>query len=93
MIFKSDKTYDILKWIFTVVLPALAGAYVKLAEIWADVKPLPYPAQIGGTILLIVAVADAILGYSSIKYREQAAANLQQAVDELQGGESHDPEL
>lgn len=92
MIFKSDKTYDVLKWLFTVVLPALAGFYVKLAELWADVKPLPYPSQIAGTILLIVALADAVLGYSSIKYREQANRNLQQAVDELQGGESHDAE-
>lgn len=69
MIFKNGKHYDALKWFFGVVLPALAALYVGLSKEWAGVIPFPYPEQISATIFLIVAFADAILGFSSIRYK------------------------
>ena len=69
MIFKNGKTYDILKWFFSVVLPALAALYVGLSKEWAGVIAFPYPEQVSTTIFLIVAFADAVLGFSSIKYK------------------------
>lgn len=69
MIFKNGKHYDVLKWFFSVVLPALAALYVGLSKEWEGVIPLPYPEQISATIFLIVAFADAVLGFSSIKYK------------------------
>lgn len=69
MIFKNGKHYDALKWFFSVVLPALAALYVGLSKEWDGVIPLPYPEQISATIFLIVAFADAVLGFSSIKYK------------------------
>lgn len=69
MIFKNGKYYDILKWFFSVVLPALAALYVGLSKEWDGIIPIPYPEQISATIFLIVAFADALLGFSSIKYK------------------------
>ena len=69
MIFKNGKYYDVLKWFFSVVLPALAALYVGLSKEWAGIIPIPYPEQISATIFLIVAFADALLGFSSIKYK------------------------
>lgn len=69
MIFKNSKWYDTLKWLFSVVLPALAALYVGFSEAWQGVIPVPYPERVSATIFLIVAFADAILGFSSIKYK------------------------
>ncbi len=69
MLFKNGKHYDFCKWFFSVVLPALAALYVGLSKEWDGVIPLPYPEQISATIFLIVAFVDAILGFSSIKYK------------------------
>lgn len=69
MIFKNGKYYDALKWFFSVVLPALAALYVGLSKEWEGIIPIPYPEQISATIFLIVAFADALLGFSSIKYK------------------------
>lgn len=73
MIFKNGKYYDVLKWFFSVVLPALAVLYSGLSKEWEGVFPLPYPEQINETIFLIVAFADALLGFSSIKYKNLSA--------------------
>lgn len=42
----SNKTYDILKWIAQLLLPALGTLYFALASIWC----FPYGEQIVGTI-------------------------------------------
>ena len=57
----NDKTYDILKWIAQVVLPALATLYFAIASIWG----LPYAEQIVGTITAVDAFMGAILGIST----------------------------
>lgn len=69
MIFKNSKHYDICRWIFSVVLPALSAFYIGFSEAWQGVLPVPYPERISATIFLIVALADAVLGFSSIKYK------------------------
>lgn len=67
MIFKNSKIYDILKWIASVVLPALSALYLGLSEIWG----LPYGKEISATIMLLVAFLCTLLGISSIKYSRQ----------------------
>ena len=69
MIFKNGRTYDILKWVFSVVLPALSAFYIGFSEAWQGVIPVTYPERVSATIFLIVALADAVLGFSSIKYK------------------------
>lgn len=63
----SNKTYDILKYIAQIVLPALGTLYFALASIWG----LPYGEQIVGTITAIDAFLGALLGISTAKYNKE----------------------
>ena len=63
----KNKTYDILKWIAQIVLPAIATFYVTLASLWN----LPFPEQISGTIMAVDTLLGAILMISSANYKEK----------------------
>lgn len=63
----SNKTYDVLKFIAQILLPALGTLYFALASIWG----LPYGEQIVGTITAVDAFLGAILGISTKKYNEE----------------------
>lgn len=60
----SNKTYDVLKWVALVVLPALTTFYAVLAGIWG----LPFVEQIPATIAAVDALLGALLGVSAVKY-------------------------
>ena len=62
----SNRTYDILKWIAQILLPALGTLYFALSSIWG----LPYGEQIVGTITAIDAFLGALLGISSAAYKK-----------------------
>ena len=66
MIFKNSKTYDVLKYIALIVLPAVATLYFALSSIWG----LPYGEQIVGTITAIDTFLGALLQISNNKYNE-----------------------
>ena len=68
----SDKTYDILKWIQRLLLPALATLYLALGSIWKDIIYLPYPEQVAATITAIDTFLGVILGISSANYYKGA---------------------
>ena len=59
----NDKTYNLLKWIAMVVLPAMGTLYFALAGIWG----FPFGEEIVGTITAIDAFLGALLGISSKK--------------------------
>lgn len=65
MIF-SNKTYDVLKWIAQILLPALGTLYFALSSIWG----LPYGEQIVGTITAIDAFLGALLGVSTAQWKK-----------------------
>ena len=60
----TNKTYDILKFIAQILLPALGTLYFALAGIWG----FPYGEQIVGTVTAIDAVLGACLGISTKEY-------------------------
>lgn len=60
----NSKTYDILKNIAMLWLPAIGTLYFALAQIWG----LPYAEEIVGTITAIDTFLGAILGISSMNY-------------------------
>lgn len=62
----GNKTYDVLKWIAQILLPALGTLYFALASIWG----LPYGEQIVGTITAIDAFLGALLGISTHLYNK-----------------------
>lgn len=59
-----NKTYDVLKEIAMIWVPALATLYFTLAGIWG----LPYGEQIVGTLSAIDVFMGTILKISSIQY-------------------------
>lgn len=63
----SNKTYDVLKWIAQILLPALGTLYFGLAKIWN----LPYSEEIVGTITAVDLFLGALLGLSTIEYNKR----------------------
>lgn len=64
----SNKTYDILKWIAQILLPAIGTLYFALAQIWH----FPYAEQIVGTITAIDCFLGALLGISTYNYNKES---------------------
>lgn len=62
----SNSTYDILKWIVMIVIPALTTAYVGLAAIWG----FPYAEEIAKTSAVICTLLGALLGISTAQYNK-----------------------
>lgn len=64
----SNKTYDILKWIAQILLPALATLYFALAGIWG----FPYGEEVVGSITAFDTFLGVVLGISSLNYGEES---------------------
>lgn len=63
----NNKTYDVLKYIAQIVLPALGALYFALSQIWG----LPYGEEIVGTITALDCFLGALLGLSTIAYNKK----------------------
>ena len=61
----TNKTYDILKWIALILLPALATFYAAIATVWG----LPYTEQVVGTITAVDTLLGTLLKISSDNYK------------------------
>lgn len=62
----SNKTYDVLKWIAMVVLPAIAALYSGLSSIWG----FPYGEQIVGTLVVVETFIGTVLQISNAQYKK-----------------------
>ena len=62
----SNGTYDILKWIVMIVIPALTTAYVGLAAVWG----WPYAEEIAKTSAVVCTLLGALLGISTAQYNK-----------------------
>lgn len=67
----SNKTYDVLKFVAQIVLPALGAMYFALAKIWG----LPYGVEIVGTISAADVFLGELLHLSSERWREKNSEN------------------
>ena len=63
----TNKTYDVLKWVALILLPAMGALYFGLAGIWN----FPYGEQIVGTITVIDTFLGAILEISTVQYNKK----------------------
>lgn len=63
----KNKTYDILKYIVTIVLPAVTTLWLTIASIWH----IPYGEPIGATMGAITVFLGALIGISSKNYNEE----------------------
>lgn len=62
----SNKTYDLIKWIALIVLPACNVLILTVGKIWG----LPYYAEIGATVAAFGVFLAAIIKTSSDNYSE-----------------------
>lgn len=67
----TNETYDVLKFIAQIVLPAAGTLYFALAGIWG----LPYGEQIVGTITAVDAFLGAVLKVSTDAYNAERSNN------------------
>lgn len=63
----KNKTYDILKYIAQIVLPAIGTLYFALASIWR----LPYGEEVVGTITALDTFLGALLMIQSNNYKKE----------------------
>lgn len=61
----NNRTYDVLKWVVMVCLPAVTTLWLTLASIWN----FPYAEPIGATLGAVTVFLGALLGISSVKYQ------------------------
>lgn len=62
----KNKTYDVLKFICQIILPALGTLYFALAGIWG----FPYGEAIVGTVAAITTCLGTILQISTAQYNK-----------------------
>lgn len=63
----TNKTYDVLKWVCLIALPALAALVAAVGEIWQ----IPHVTQIVLTINAVAAFLGALIGVSSAQYKKE----------------------
>ena len=63
----KNKTYDILKYVAQIVLPAIGTLYFALASIWS----LPYGEEVVGTITALDTFLGALLMIQSNNYNKK----------------------
>ena len=63
----SNKVYDVLKFLCTILLPACGTLYFALAKVW----DLPLAEEIVGTLSAIAVFIGAIIGISSLNYNKE----------------------
>lgn len=64
----KNKTYDILKRVALIILPAIATFYGSIGKIWG----LPCTEQIVLTITALDTLIGTILGVSNAKYNKES---------------------
>lgn len=83
MIIKSEKVYDILKWIQRVAIPALITFYGVIAV----TLNLPYTEQIITIASAFDALLGALLGIDQVQYNKlQAAKAAELTTEEITDG-------
>lgn len=65
----SNKTYDFLKYIAQIILPALGSLYYGLTPYWG----LPASEAVVGSIMLVDVFLGTALGLSTVEYNAKKA--------------------
>ena len=73
----SNKTYDILKWIAQILLPALGALYFGLAKIWG----FPYGEEIVGTFAVLALFFGTLIGISNANYVKRGEFDGEVGID------------
>lgn len=67
----SNKTYDSLKWVAQILLPAVGALYFLLSDLWG----LPKVQEVIGTIAAVDTFLGVLLGIQASGYKKANEAN------------------
>lgn len=73
----SNKTYDTLKYVALIALPALQVFWLTIGKIWG----ISYTVEIGATIGAVALLLGTLLGVSTSNYRAEKAQDTFNADD------------
>ena len=73
----SDKTFDNLKWIAQILLPALGTLYFALSQIWN----FPYAHEVVGTLTALDCFLGTLLGIATSSYNRGLNDNADNSED------------
>lgn len=62
----ANSSYDFLKFVALILLPAIGSAYYAAAQIWH----LPYGAEVVGTVTIVDGLLGLFVNYLSGKYKD-----------------------
>ena len=65
----SNKTYDVLKWVAQILLPAVAMLYLAMSKVWG----LPFGDEVVATISALDLFLGMVLGLSNTQYLKSIA--------------------
>lgn len=74
----SNKTYDILKWVALICLPALQVFWLSISEIWH----LNYGSEIGATIGAIALLLGSLLQISNYQHNKPYQIDIDGYIDD-----------
>lgn len=60
----SNKTYDVLKWLSMIAIPAVEAFWLTVGKVWG----FPHLTEIGTTIAAVGVLIGALIGVSSQNY-------------------------
>lgn len=65
----SNKTYDVLKWVAQILLPAVSVFYLAMSKIWG----LPFGDEVVATVTALDLLLGMLLGLSNTMYLKSVA--------------------
>lgn len=64
----SNRTYDVLKWLVLIAIPAIGTFIFAISQIWG--WP-PYAEQIVGTLSALAVLIGSLIGISTVQYNKE----------------------
>ena len=64
----SNKTYDVLKWLSIIAIPAIEAFWLTVGKVWG----WPHLTEVGTTIAAIGVLIGALIGVSCAQYSGEA---------------------
>ena len=77
----SDKTYEVLKWLCVLALPAIADFIKFLFPTWG----LPYGDPIAETLRQVALLIGILIGISTVQYNKQLNADIAEIKNDIEG--------
>lgn len=78
----TNKMYDVLKALTTIVLPGASTLYFTLAQLWG----LPAPEQVVGTIAAVNVFLGVLMGLATNGYNKVGKYDGEIVISEADGG-------